>query len=58
VGPLAWCIGRVLVGIEGSQGYCVVFSLGVFGMSVEIAVYFVGTGVFLTGVVSSDLNFR
>ena len=52
------CIGRVLVGVEGSLGYGVVLSLGVFGMSVEFAVYFVGMGVFLTGAVSFNLNFR
>ncbi len=58
MGPLAWCIGRVVVGVDGSLGYGVVFFFGVFGMSDEIAVYFVGTGVCLTGTVSSNLNFK
>jgi hypothetical protein len=47
-----------LVGVEGTLGYVAVFSLGVFGMSVEIAVYFIGTGVFFAGAVSSNSNFR
>ena len=45
-----WCRG--VAGIRN------VFSLGVFGMSVVIAVYFIGTGVLFTGEVSSNLNFR
>ena len=52
------CIGRVLVGVEGSLGYRVVLSLGVFGMSVEFVVSFVSKGVFFTGAVLFDLNFR
>jgi hypothetical protein len=56
-GPLACCIGRVLVGAEGSLGYGVVFSSEVFGMSVEIAAQLVGTGVFLTGAVWFNLDF-
>jgi len=48
---LARCIGRVLVGVVGSLGNGVMFSLGVFVMSLEFAVYSVGTGVFLTGAV-------
>ena len=57
-GPLAWCIGRVLVGGEWEHGYGVVFSSVVFGMSVGIALRLVGTGVFLSGAVSFNLNLR
>ena len=53
---LVRCIGRVLVGVEGSLGYGYVFSWGVFRMSVGIAIYFIGTGVFFTGAVSENLN--
>ena len=53
-----WCIGRVLVGVEGSLGYGLVFSCEVFGMSVEIALYFIYTGVFFAGAVALNLNFR
>jgi hypothetical protein len=45
-------------GVEGSLGYGVLFFLGVFGMSVETAVYFIGAGVLFTGAVSSNWNFR
>ncbi len=47
----------MLDGVEGSLGYGVVFSLGAFEMSVEIAVYFIGTGVSFTGAFSCNLNF-
>jgi hypothetical protein len=57
-GPLAWCIGRVLVGGEWEQGYGVVLSSVVFGMSVGVAVRLFGTGVFLSGAVSFNLNLR
>ena len=48
----------MVVGVEGSLGYGMVFFLEVFGLSVEIALYFIGTGVFFTGVISSNLNVR
>ena len=55
---MAWCIGRVLVGVEKSLGIGGVFFLGVFGISVEIALHFVGTGVFLTEAFSPNFNVR
>ncbi len=55
---MAWCVGRVLVGVGGSPGYGVLFSMWVFGMSVEIAVYWIGTGVFISGEISLNLNVR
>ncbi len=48
-GPLAWCIGRVLVGVEMSLGYGLLSSFGVFGMSVEIAGCWFGTGLIFSG---------
>ena len=58
MGPLAWCIGRVLVDVELYLGCEVVFSPVVFGMSVGIAVRLDGTGVFLSGAVGFNLNLR
>ena len=45
-GLLAQCIGRVLVGVDRSLGFIWVFFLGIFGMSVEVAIHFVRTYVF------------
>ena len=58
MGPLAWCIGRVLVGVEWYLGCEVVFSSVVFGMSVEISVGVIGTGVLFSRTVCSNLDFR
>ena len=57
-GPLAWCIGRVLVGVVSSLGYRVLFSWGVFGVSVGVAMYFFGTGVFFSGDSGLHVNVR
>ena len=43
VGPLGWCIGRVMVGVEGSLWFGELIFWGIFGMSVEVAVLFSGT---------------
>jgi len=43
VGPLRWCIGRVVVGVEGSLWFGGLIFWGIFGMSVEVAVLFSGT---------------
>ena len=40
MGPLGWCIGRVVVGVEGSLGFREVCFWGIFGMSVGVAVLF------------------
>jgi hypothetical protein len=48
----------VLVGVEGSLVFGGIFFLGLFGMSVGIAVFFIGTWVFLTVALSFNLNFR
>ena len=55
---LVWRIGCVVVGVEGSLGCEMLISLGVFGLSVKIAVYFIGTREFFAGAISSNLNFR
>jgi len=47
---VGWCRG--VTGIRNG------IFLGVFGMSVEVALYFIGTGLFFVGSVSSNLNFR
>ena len=48
----------MLVGFVRSLGFGGVFFLGIFGMSVEVSVHFVGTYVFLTGPFSLNLDFR
>ena len=58
VGPLAWCIGRVVVGFEGSLWLQAIIFSGVFGMSVEVAVCFRGTCFVLTVLFPLDLDFR
>ena len=47
-GPLAWCIGRVVVRFEGSLEFRGLIFSGVFGVSVGTVVCFPGTGIILT----------
>jgi hypothetical protein len=44
---LAWGIGRVMIGVEGSLVFEGVIFLVIFGMSVGVAVYFLGTLLFV-----------
>ncbi len=57
-GPLGCCIGRVVVGVEGSMGFGEVSFWGNFGMSVVVAVFFPGTGFILTVAFPLNLYFR
>ena len=57
-GPLACCVGRMLVGVEGSMRFEVGYSRGAFGVSVETAFIVSGVGVCFTGQCSLNLNFR
>jgi hypothetical protein len=47
-----------MVGVEGSLGFEGLFFLEDFGVSVEVAIYFICTGVFLTGRSPLNLDFR
>ncbi len=58
MGPLAWCIGRVLVGVVMSLGNGVLLSYGVLGVSVGVALYFTGTWVFFSGAFELNFNVR
>jgi hypothetical protein len=58
MGPLGWCIGRVVVGVEGSLGFGEVCFWGIFGMSVGVAVFISGTGFILTVAFPLNLYFR
>ena len=46
--PLAWCIGRVVVGVEGSLWFGGLVFGGIFGMAVGVAVLFSITWDILT----------
>ena len=58
MGPLGWCIGRVVVDVEGSLRFREVCFWGIFGMSVGVAVFFPGTGFILTVAFPLNLYFR
>ena len=55
--PLGWCIGRVVVGVEGSLGFGELVFWGIFGMSVGVVVLFPGTGFILTVAFPLNLYF-
>ena len=48
----------MLVGVDRLLGFGGVFFLGIIGMSVGVAIFFIGTSVFLAAVLSLDSNFR
>ena len=56
-GPLAWCIGRVVAGGEGSLWVGWVIFGENYGMSVEIIVLSTGTWLVLIGAFPLNLNF-
>ena len=56
--PLGWCIGRVVVGVEGSLGFGELVFWGIFGMSVGVALFFSGTGFIVTVAFPRNLDFR
>ena len=57
VGPLGWCIGRVVAGFEGSLGFGELIFRGIFGMSVGVAVCFNRYGNYFDRGVSAKFRF-
>ena len=49
--PLAWCIGRVLVGVDRLLGFGGAFFLGFIGMSVGVAIFLSVREYFCRGIV-------
>ena len=58
MGPLGWCIGRVVVGVEGSLWFAGLVFGGIFGMSVGVTTFFPGTGLFFIRAFPLNVYFR
>ena len=58
MGPLEWCIGRVVVGVEGSLWFGGLVFWEIFGVSVGVAVFFFRYVINIYRGVSAKFKFR